>query len=123
MAGFLRRVGNAIAGAAALIGAFACGAPSEMPEIPDGALIVDVRSAAEYQAGHFPGALNIPVDEIGARTAELGDKGKPIVVYCRSGRRSGIAKRQLEKAGFTNVVNSGSLEATLKLSPGSSVER
>lgn len=120
MAEFLRRMASAIAGAAALIGAFACGASSE---IPDGALIVDVRSAAEYQGGHFPGALNIPVDEIGARTAELGDKGKPIVVYCRSGRRSGIAKRQLEKAGFTNVVNSGSLEATLKLSPGSSAER
>jgi phage shock protein E len=107
----------------AAIGAFACGASSEIPGIPEGALIVDVRSAGEYQTGHFPGALNIPVDEIGKRTAELGDQGKPIVVYCRSGRRSGIAKVQLEKAGFTNVVNGGSLDAMMKLAPGSSAEK
>jgi len=123
MAEFLRRVGNAIAGAAALIGAFACGASSEIPEIPDGALIVDVRSAEEYQGGHFPGALNVPLDEIGARTAELGGKDEPIVVYCRSGRRSAVAKQTLEKAGFTNIVNGGSLEAMLKLSPGSAAEK
>ena len=123
MAEFLRRVGNAIAGAAARIGTFACGASSEIPEIPDGALIVDVRSAEEYQGGHFPGALNVPLDEIGARTAELGGKDEPIVVYCRSGRRSAVAKQTLEKAGFTNIVNGGSLEAMLKLSPGSAAEK
>jgi rhodanese-related sulfurtransferase len=123
MAGFLRRLGNAIAGASALIGAFACGASSEIPEIPAGALIVDVRSPGEYQTGHFPGAVNIPVDEIGQRTSELGEKDRHIVVYCRAGRRAALAKEQLEKVGFTNVVNGGSLDAMLKLSPGSSAEK
>jgi rhodanese-related sulfurtransferase len=120
MAGWLRRVGEVIAGATALICAFACGASSEIPEIPAGALIVDVRSPGEYQAGHFPGAVNIPVDEIGQRTSELGEKDKRIVVYCRAGRRAALAKVQLEKAGFTNVVNGGSLEAMMRLAPSPS---
>jgi rhodanese-related sulfurtransferase len=115
MAGWLRRVADTITGAAVLIGAFACGASSEIPEIPAGALIVDVRSPGEYQTGHFPGAVNIPVDEIGRRTSELGEKDKSIVVYCRAGRRAASAKAQLEKAG--------SLDAMLKLSPGSSAEK
>jgi len=123
MAGWASRVAGVVAGLFAAIGAGACGASSEIQEIPAGALIVDVRSAGEYQDGHFPGARNIPVDEIGARTAELGDKGKPIVVYCRAGHRASVAKAQLEKAGFMNVVNGGSLEAMLKLSPGSSAEK
>jgi len=120
MAGWLRSVGEAIAGVAASIGAFACGASSEIRELPTGALVVDVRSPAEYQAGNFRGAVNIPVDEIDRCVAELGDKDKPIVVYCRSGRRSGIAKIRLDKAGFTNVVNGGALAAMMKLPPGSS---
>jgi rhodanese-related sulfurtransferase len=119
MASWLRRAGEAISGAAALIGAFACGASSENPELPAGALVVDVRSSSEYQTGHFPGAVNIPFDQIGARIAELGEKGKPIVVYCRSGRRSGIAKDRLDKAGFTNVVNGGALDTMMRHAPES----
>jgi len=123
MSGWISRAAGAFAGFLAAIGALACGASSEIPGIPEGALIVDVRSAAEYQSGHFPGARNIPVGEVGARVAEFGDKDRPIVVYCRAGRRAATAKAQLEKAGFTNVVNGGSLEAMLKLSPGASAEK
>jgi phage shock protein E len=123
MTRWFSRFKEAIGGVLALIGTFACGASSEIPEIPNGALIVDVRSTEEYQGGHFPGALNVPVDEIGARTAELGGKDEPIVVYCRSGRRAAVAKQTLEKVGFTNIVNGGSLEAMLKLSPGSAAEK
>ncbi len=73
-----------------------------------GALLVDTRSAGEFKAGHLEGALNIPHDEVGRRLAEFGtDKARPIVVYCRSGRRSGLAKAELEKQGFTAVINGG----------------
>jgi phage shock protein E len=72
---------------------------------------IDVRTAGEYDAGHVAGAVNIPYGEIAARIAEITtDRDDVIYVYCRSGRRSGIAKSTLEDAGFTNVVNLGGLE-------------
>lgn len=117
MGGPVRRLLDALAGAAALAGAIACGASSEIHELPEGARIVDVRSATEYQAGHFPGAVNIPVTEIAGRTAELGDKDGPIVVYCRSGHRSAAAKSLLDKAGFTNVTDGGALSGMMRLAP------
>jgi phage shock protein E len=96
----------------------ACGSPgpaanNESPvaiakrKIAAGALVVDVRTDSEFKTGHLPGALNIPVDEVEARIAEFGDKSKPVVVYCRSGNRSGRAKTMLEKAGYTDVTNGG----------------
>ena len=74
-----------------------------------GALLVDVRSAAEFSSGHLPGAKNIPVQELAARTGELGEKDAPIVVYCRSGARSGSAASYLQKQGFTRVSDLGAM--------------
>jgi rhodanese-related sulfurtransferase len=71
-------------------------------------LILDVRTAEEYEAGHLPAAVLLPYDEIGATFAE-GDKGRPIVVYCRSGRRSAIAKATLEGMGYANVSDFGAV--------------
>jgi rhodanese-related sulfurtransferase len=68
-----------------------------------GVTVVDVRSAGEFESGHVPGALNIPYDQVAARSAELGAKGKPVLLYCRSGRRSGIAAAELNKQGFSAV--------------------
>ena len=51
----------------------------------------DVRSAGEFESGHVPGALNTPHDRVAARAAEVGAKSKPVLVYCRSGRRSAMA--------------------------------
>jgi rhodanese-related sulfurtransferase len=65
----------------------------------DGALLVDVRSPGEFAGGHIPGALNVPLPELGARAPELTKKGKPIVVYCASGMRSASASRVLQRAG------------------------
>lgn len=62
-------------------------------------LVLDVRSADEYAAGHVPGAVLIPHDQVAARIGEL-DRSRPVVVYCRSGRRSGIAEGILQQAGF-----------------------
>jgi phage shock protein E len=71
------------------------------------ALVVDVRTPAEFASGHHPRAVNIPVDQVEGRLAEFGDKTKPVVVYCGSGVRSGRAKETLEAAGFTQVTNAG----------------
>ena len=74
--------------------------------IQPGALLVDVRTAAEFSTGSVKGAVNIPLDKIAVQLQKL--KGKPqIVVFCRSGNRSGMAKGILEQNGFQNVVNGG----------------
>lgn len=68
--------------------------------VRDGALLVDVRTPGEFASEHIAGAINIPVQEIDARLGELGSKNRPIVLYCRSGARSGQAARILTSAGF-----------------------
>lgn len=74
-----------------------------------GALLVDVRSKAEFASGHIDGAVNIPVSELEARLPELGDKQSSIVLYCRSGARSARAKSFLESQGYTTVANLGAM--------------
>jgi rhodanese-related sulfurtransferase len=67
-------------------------------------LILDVRSAAEFDAGHIPGAVNIPHDAIASRMSELGPAGaRDVVVYCRSGRRAALALATLKEAGFSRL--------------------
>ncbi len=78
-----------------------------MRELLDqGAVIVDVRSREEFKAGHAKGATNIPLQELGAQVSRLVRQQKPVVTCCASGRRSGIAARQLQAAGIT-CVNGG----------------
>jgi rhodanese-related sulfurtransferase len=68
-----------------------------------GVKVVDVRTPAEYAAGHVPGAVNIPFDELPQRHAELGAPSTPVLLYCRSGRRTGIATQTLRQKGFTTI--------------------
>lgn len=69
-------------------------------------VILDVRTPEEFAAGHVPGAIDIPYDQIPARLAELeGAKDKTIVAYCRSGRRAGIALAALHAAGFRKLAH------------------
>jgi phage shock protein E len=77
-------------------------------KIEAGARIVDVRSPEEFRDGGYPGAVNIPLQVLGARLHELS-KDVPVVLYCASGGRSGLAARQLKQAGFVDVVNAGGL--------------
>ncbi|MCB1214574.1 MAG: rhodanese-like domain-containing protein [Deltaproteobacteria bacterium] len=78
-------------------------------------LIIDVRSAQEYEAGHLEGALNIPHTEIGKKIDSITkDKGEEILLYCGSGRRAGLAKEELEKLGYSHVVNGGGYEELKK---------
>jgi phage shock protein E len=77
--------------------------------INEGALIVDVRSVEEFDEEHYPGALNIPVDEVHVRLHEFGAKERSVVLYCASGVRSAYAAKLLKGAGFTRVINAGGL--------------
>jgi phage shock protein E len=72
-----------------------------------GARLVDVRTPAEFAAGHIAGAVNIPVQQLDTRMSELQPKDAAVVVYCRSGHRSGNAARLLKTAGFTGVRDLG----------------
>jgi rhodanese-related sulfurtransferase len=66
--------------------------------------LIDVRTPEEFAAGHIPGAVNIPYDELPARLHELeGLQAEELVVYCRTGRRAKIAEDALREAGFQNV--------------------
>lgn len=77
-------------------------------KLAHGALIIDVRTMQEYQAGHIPGAINIPYDKINAAIEQMNlDKDREIITYCQSGRRANIAKSVLENAGFEHVFNGG----------------
>jgi rhodanese-related sulfurtransferase len=71
--------------------------------VASGARLVDVRTRQEFDAGHIPGAILIPFDQIAARAGELGARDTPIVLYCRTGRRTAIAAKALEELGFTRV--------------------
>ena len=74
-----------------------------------GARVVDVRTAQEFASGHVPGALNIPYDELPRRAAEIGPPSTKVVLYCRSGRRSSVAFDALQKAGYANLYDLGTV--------------
>ncbi len=76
---------------------------------------IDVRTMDEYNGGHVSESVNIPYTVIAAGISGLtGDKDASIYVYCRSGRRSGIAKETLEGLGYTQVVNVGGFKQAMK---------
>ena len=90
-------------------------APAASVTITESDYLIDVRSADEYADGHLKGARLIPHTEIAEKIAGLTtDKAAAIYVYCRSGRRSGIARETLEKLGYAHVVNLGSKEEAAK---------
>lgn len=67
-------------------------------------LVLDVRTPEEFSAGHIPGAVNIPYDQLESRLAELpAEPDTEIVVHCKSGRRAGIAEETLSRAGYKNL--------------------
>jgi phage shock protein E len=72
--------------------------------------VIDVRTPAEYAAGHIAGARNLDVDgaDFASAIASL-DKGTTYLVYCHSGRRSAMAAEQMAAAGFTDIVDGGAM--------------
>lgn len=70
--------------------------------ISQGARIVDVRSLGEFQLGHIPGAINVPIDQFEAQVTSW-DRDTPYLVYCATGQRSETAVRIMTDLGFANV--------------------
>ena len=87
--------------------------PQEAKRIMDSGeehIILDTREQDEFDDGHIPNAILIPYTEIENKAEEmLPDKDAPILVYCRSGRRSKIAAESLSKLGYTNVKEIGGI--------------
>lgn len=77
-----------------------------------GTLLIDVRSADEFASGALPGAHNISHEQIAEQISRVApDKSVPIVLYCRSGRRSGLAQDALQALGYHQVINAGSIDS------------
>lgn len=77
-------------------------------KLPENAVLLDVRSAGEFASGHIDGAVLLPHDEITARIETVVPvKTTPVFVYCRSGRRSGIAVEAMKALGYTDLVDLG----------------
>jgi phage shock protein E len=73
------------------------------------ATLIDVRSPMEFAADNLPGSINIPVEQIQLQAMEIQKMSKPVMVFCRSGSRSGMALAILKQAGVTEVYNGGSI--------------
>lgn len=96
-----------------------CSSSYERKEINEGiqeyqkneeALLIDVRSKAEYLNGHIEEAILLPLDEIDQNAAQvLNDKNQVIFVYCRSGNRSQQAAQKLVDLGYTHIIEIGGI--------------
>ena len=85
-------------------------APEDVKEQLDGIQLVDVRLDDEWEAGHIAGAKHIPLDSLSERAEEI-DRSQPVVLYCRSGDRSGGAADALEASGWDVRTMEGGLVA------------
>lgn len=98
---------------------FSCGAAEKTDLaalVQGGALVIDVRTPGEFSGGAIQGAVNIPYDEIAAKIGRVeADKNRSIIVYCHSGARSAVARKSLEQAGYTQVVDGGGFSKVWKI--------
>jgi len=93
------------------LGLTACSAPETLTVTAD-TVIMDVRTPAEYAAGHLDGAVNVNLQS-GSFEQAIGDYAMDgdFVVYCQSGNRSAQAVSIMESAGFTNVHDAGAMDS------------
>lgn len=78
-------------------------APGDVREaMAVGAQVIDVRTAGEYQMGHIPGAVNVPVDQVGTQAGSW-DRNSTYVVYCATGARSATAVEEMRALGFGSI--------------------
>ncbi|PMG82896.1 sulfurtransferase [Vibrio breoganii] len=90
--------------------------------IDSGAAVIDVRTPQEFNGGHLDNAVNIPVADLSRADLSFVDRDDHIVVYCRSGNRSGNAKQILLTKGYKHVHNGGGLQMMLSVKQESSSE-
>lgn len=84
--------------------------------VQNGAQIIDVRTPGEFQGGHIPGSVNIPLQSLGNNLSKI-KKDKPVITCCASGMRSASAKSMLKSNGYNEVYNGGgwlSLQSKIK---------
>jgi len=81
----------------------------------DGAVTIDLRTAYEFDQGHIPRSLNIPVDRIRANIDRIRSLNRPIVLCCSTGTHCWEAATILREAGITRVHNGGSWQSVLRI--------
>ncbi len=87
--------------------------------LKNGALVIDVRTAAEFKTKHLTNVVNIPLAELKAKLpAQIADKRTVVLLHCQSGQRSGQAQAQLQAMGYTNAFNLGSYDRAAKIVGG-----
>jgi phage shock protein E len=87
--------------------------------VKKGAVVIDVRTPAEFDSGHLSQAFNMPVDEIQSLLPEkVRDRSRIILVHCKTGLRSKKAKSILTQQGYQNVFDMGSYERAFKIVTG-----
>lgn len=87
--------------------------------LKNGAMVIDVRTAAEYTAGHLPHAINMPLSEVEALVArKVKDKSRVLLLHCQSGTRSSMARRRLVAMGYTQTFNLGSYNRAAQIING-----
>lgn len=74
-------------------------------------VLLDVRTPNEFNQGHIPDAVLLPVDQITQVEEIVPDKSTPVVVYCRSGNRSSTAAKQLDNMGYKRVYDLGGIQS------------
>jgi phage shock protein E len=80
--------------------------------LPEGAVLIDVRSPSEFASAHLKDAISLPLDCLVREIhSVVPDQGAEIIVYCQSGGRSAAACRALLDMGYANVVNGGGIQA------------
>ncbi len=84
-----------------------------------GALVIDVRTPAEFNSGHLPNAINLPLDEIeSSLPRRVKDKDQVLLLHCQSGMRSGTARKKLLALGYANAFNLGSYARAAQIVSG-----
>jgi phage shock protein E len=84
--------------------------------LQNGALLIDVRSIREFNSGHLPRAINLPLDEIETTLPRrVKDKDKVLLLHCQGGARSGAAQSRLKALGYANTFNLGSYARAAKI--------
>lgn len=110
MRGLVGVVRSLVLGLVLLTGVTACASAPAEP-LAAGAVVIDVRTPAEFAEGHLEGAINVDLQSgsFEQQIAELPLDGD-YVVYCRSGNRSGQAVEIMKQLGFGNLVNAGGVQ-------------
>jgi phage shock protein E len=82
--------------------------------LQEGAVIIDLRTAYDYDQGHIPHSLNIPADRIKANIGRIRDLRKPVILCCSGGNHCWEAAELLRGAGITRVINGGNWQSLLR---------